>query len=188
MEGCGQWLPPDTRLGQALKRRPTPRPGPHGSRASGGCQVDMRIGTSYFATGVRLPGMSPAGIAFSTSSPFDSRPRSRRTRSYRLLRVRVVQCPYLRSPGEGTGATARAAREARRGKGQSSRAVDARPVPAKSPNRESRRIVGWSDPTTTPRFHVVGPANSGYARPVSVPPSKAPRPVLGCPNGEGRLC
>ena len=35
MEGCGQWLPPDTRLGQALKRRPTPRPGPHGSRASG---------------------------------------------------------------------------------------------------------------------------------------------------------
>ena len=32
-------------------------------------QTLMRIGTSYFATEVRLPGVSPAGIAFSAASP-----------------------------------------------------------------------------------------------------------------------
>lgn len=29
----------------------------------------IRIGTSYFATEVRWPGVSPEGIAFNTSSP-----------------------------------------------------------------------------------------------------------------------
>ena len=32
-------------------------------------QTLIRIGTSYFATEVRLPGVSPAGIAFSAASP-----------------------------------------------------------------------------------------------------------------------
>jgi hypothetical protein len=35
----------------------------------GGNQGVMRIATSYFVTEARSPGVSPAGIAFSTSSP-----------------------------------------------------------------------------------------------------------------------
>jgi hypothetical protein len=36
-------------------------------------QVAIRIGTSYFPTEVRVPGVSPAGMALSASSPGDRR-------------------------------------------------------------------------------------------------------------------